>query len=42
MLADLLMHTNKLGGSIDTEVTEETVIAWHSLFSLVFDSMLTE
>ena len=36
------MQTNMLGGSIETEVTDETVIALYSLFSLTLDKMLTE
>ena len=32
--AVLFMQTNMLGGSIETDVTDETVIALYSLFSL--------
>jgi hypothetical protein len=40
--ADLFIQTNKLGGSRETEVTEETVIALKSPLESTFDITLTE
>jgi hypothetical protein len=36
------MHTSKLGGSIEIEVTEDTVIALQTPSSLLFERTLTE
>jgi hypothetical protein len=36
------MHTNRLGGSMDIEVTEETVMAFRLPDASLLDIMLTE
>ena len=42
ILEFLLIHTNRLGGSMDIEVTEETVMAFRLPDTSLLDIMLTE